>query len=768
MNRLILFTNVLIFFCLFLIACSGTKHLPQGEKLFTGADIKFESNDTLKKKQIRMMKASVKSAINLVSNKQFLGMRPKLWMYMTAGENHKSTFKKWLRKKGEAPVLMTAINPQTICSVIDAQLFNRGIFNSFTEFKIIEKKHSAKVLYVSHIHKPYAIKELIYTISDDSLQKKLLTEKEFSLLKVGNDFNLETLKNERNRIDSLLKDIGYFYFNPDYLLFKADTSEKRMVSLKLSLKDSIPKNALTVYKIRNVYIDQRYSINSVKRDSAKSTVKFKNTVFLGNEKDMKIRPKVIAQSVYFKKDELYSRKNHNITLNRLMTIGDFKFVSVKISESDSSASGFLDVTILMTPMTKRSFRAEIDLVSKSNNYTGPRLNVSLLNRNTFKGAELLQLNIAGSFETQLNGTNKNLYSYSLNPQVELTLPQFLAPFQIKTNSLFVPKTHILLSYNYLKKVNYYDLSTIQFTYGYKWKAKSKTEHEWNPIIVSFTSIAKKTDAFNLLLASNPFLKKSFEEQFIAGGSYSYIYNELGLTKKKQQYFFQLTSEIAGNTFSFAKTLMGEKISPNNPSKMFGAIYSQYARLSLDGRIYYNLSNKSKLAMRLFAGVARSYGNTSILPYTKQFFSGGPNSIRAFRYNSLGPGNYQQNTDSKGILQLGGDVKLEMNVEYRFPIFGYLKGAFFTDAGNVWLLKSNPANIGNPFSVNHFINDIAIGAGFGLRLDVSFFILRFDLAIPLRKPWLDQNNRWVINQINVGNSTWRNENLFFNVAIGYPF
>ena len=767
MNRLIIHSNVILCICLLFVACSGTKHLPQGEKLFNGADIKLELTDTLSKKDIRMVKSTVTNAINIVPNKRFLGMRPKLWMYMTAGEIPKSNYKKWLKKSGEAPVLLSATNPQHICSIIDAQLFNNGIFKSFTDFKIIEKKHSAKIIFISHIHTPYTIKELIYNISDDSLQKKLIIEKDFSIIKAGDNFNLETLKNERIRIDSLLKDIGYFYFNPDYLLFKADTSDlNHTVTLKLSLKDSIPKNALTVYRIRNVYIDQYYSINSVEMDTAKGTIKYKNTVFIGNENDMKIRPKVIVQSVYFKKDELYSRKNHNITLNRLMTMGDFKFVSVKISESDSSASGFLDVTILMTPMTKHSFRAEIDLVSKSNNYTGPRMNVSLLNRNTFKGAELLQVNIASSFETQLNATNKNLYSYSLNPQVELSLPQFLAPFPIKTNSLFVPKTHFLLSYNYLKKVSLYDLSTVQFTYGYKWKANRKTEHELNPIMVSFTSIAKKTEAFNLLLASNPFLKKSFDEQFIAGGTYSYIYNEIGLIKKKQQYFFQLTSESAGNAISLAKTMTGEKISSNNPSKMFGSIYSQYARLSLDGRVYYNVTDKNKVVMRLFGGVARSYGNTSILPYIKEFFSGGPNSIRAFRYNSVGPGNYQQN--SKDILQLGGDVKLEMNVEYRFPIYGYLKGALFTDAGNVWMLKSNSANIGNPFSFTGFMNDVAVGAGVGLRLDVSFFVLRFDLAMPLRKPWLADNNRWVINQINVGNSSWRSENLFLNVAIGYPF
>jgi len=173
-------------------------------------------------------------------------------------------------------------------------------------------------------------------------------------------------------------------------------------------------------------------------------------------------------------------------------------------------------------------------------------------------------------------------------------------------------------------------------------------------------------------------------------------------------------------------------------------------------------------MRVFAGVGKPYGNSTTLPYIKQYFSGGPNSIRAFHINSVGPGTYQQNADNKGFLQLGGEVKLEMNAEYRFNIFKFFKGALFTDAGNVWLLKSNPANTGSPFSFSSFYDEIAVGAGIGLRIDVSFFILRFDLATPLRKPWLEKNQRWVINQINFGNAAWRSENLVLNIAIGYPF
>ena len=173
-------------------------------------------------------------------------------------------------------------------------------------------------------------------------------------------------------------------------------------------------------------------------------------------------------------------------------------------------------------------------------------------------------------------------------------------------------------------------------------------------------------------------------------------------------------------------------------------------------------------MRVFAGLAKPYGNSSVLPYTMQFFSGGPNSIRAFSINSVGPGTYNQKKDSTGLLQLGGDVKLEVNSEYRFGIYRFFKGAIFADAGNVWLLKSNPDTLGNPFSFSRIAKDIAVGAGFGLRVDVSFFILRFDLATPLRKPWLEQNNKWVINKINPVSSTWRKENLILNVAIGYPF
>ena len=775
--------------CTILVACSGTRKLPKDEKLYTGADIKLETTAKVDKKFIETV---AKEALQPKPNNSYLGMRPRVMLYNAGGEDPTSKFKKWLKKSGQAPVLLSHTKPSLTASIIDAQLFNIGIFNSTTAFEIKEKKHTAKVVYTSYIDKPYVFSELIYDISPQEKQQEadsielnesklkqisdiILAEKGKSFVRVGENYSLELLQKERVRIDAILKDKGYFYFNPDYLIFKADTTSiNGGVSLRLTIKEDTPESALSVYQIGHVYINQNYSLEDELAASTKDTVMYQQAIFMGNKEAMNINPEVILRSVYLKQNETYSRQNHNITLNRLMSMGNFKFVQIKFSDSDTTSTGFLDVTILLTPMPNHTFRAAMDLVSKSNNYTGPRMNLSLLNRNTFGGSELLNLNLAGSFEAQLNAISQRLFSYTINPQIELTFPRFLLPFEIKpSKSIYVPKTRISLSYNYMKRVDYFDMSNFQLIYGYKWKKDIRDEHEFNPIVVSNTSISNESDAFTALLASNPFLKKSYEEQFVGGGSYAYTYNEQVLPGKKIQYYIHAKAETAGNFFSLAKIIGGEKPTSENPSTLLGSIYSQYAKMSIEGRAYYNFRNKNnnndnKIATRVYAGVARPYGNSSTLPYSKQFFSGGPNSIRAFQINSVGPGNYLQQSTNSGFLQLGGDIKLELNTEYRFGIYKLFKGALFIDAGNVWLQPSNPATTGSPFGMNTFLSEMAVGSGFGLRLDVSFFVLRFDLAIPLRKPWLAEDSRWVINEINPLDGTWRKENLMLNIAIGYPF
>lgn len=766
---LIQYSSFLLIVMMLLSACSGTKHLPAGKKLYTGASLDLVTSHSLTKSKKAFIKKTAENSINIRPNKTYLGMRPKLWMYMTAGENPKSGFKKWLKRNGEAPVYRSQVKPSLTSDIIDAQLFNIGIFYSQTDFRIIEKKNSAKVQYISQIQKPYTFAEIRYSISNDSIYHLIIREKENSLIVPGMDYHLEKLVAERKRIDDLLKNKGYFFFSPDYLLFVADTSKgNRTVSVKLMLKDSIPEEAMMAYKINSVYIDQDYSLNAEDIILHRDTIHYGQSIFFGEAAEMEIRPKVILQSVFINKEELYSRKMHNITLNRLMSMGNFKFVQLKFSEGDSLTNGLLDAYILMTPKPKFNFRTEVDMVSKSNNYTGPKLDISFLNRNAFGGAELIRLNLAGNFEAQLSGKNKNLYSYSISPQVELYFPRFLFPFKIKGTSMYTPKTRLSLAFKFLKMMNYYDMRSLEFIYGYKWKTDIKIEHELNPVSISYSSFSNQSAEFITLIESNPYLKKSYEEQFIGGGSYAFTYNEQVLSGKKMQYYLQLTSEIAGNAFSLVGRLGGKKPNAEEPTKVAGSVYSQFARLSIDGRGYYNLKNQSRLVSRVFMGLAIPYGNSNILPYSKQFFSGGPNSLRAFHINSVGPGDYNQANDSISFLQLGGDIKLEANLEYRFNIISYFKGALFVDAGNTWELESNPAKVGSPFALSSFLSEIAVGAGAGIRIDLSFFVLRFDLAMPLRKPWKDVHNRWVIKEISLGNSSWRRDNLILNIAIGYPF
>jgi len=730
-----------------LTACSGLKTVPEGDKLYTGAVIHVVSTNHISNE--KYLKSRAKSVVRPLPNQSILGLRPKLAL---------PNFK-WLRKFKEAPVLMSSVRPEATMLIMDAMFFNNGIFNCFTEYKIVEKKHTAKVLYICHLHKPFTIKDLSFSISDDSIASIIRSENKHALVKTGDTYHLDMLKLERIRLDAVLKDRGYFYFSPDYLLYKADsTNGDGSVSLKLTLKDSIPKNALLPFRIRKVVIDQDYTLNADTMQKAKDTINVEDAVFLGLQADQQIRPRVLLKSIFLKKGSVYSRKNHDRTLNGLMSLGNYKFVRVKFEDFERIDSGELNVTILMTPFPKYTFSAEIDMVSKSNGYMGPRLQLSLLSRNMFRFAELIKFNLTGSYEAQLG--QANMFSYAYAPQLELNVPGLLLPFKIpgfENANAF--KTHFSLSYNYLKRVNYFDMRTFQLIEGYQWKPAMFQTLELNPIQVSYTSMANQSDTFLALLAANPFLKKSYEEQFIAGGTFSFTFDDQPGSQKKLQHYVRLTAETAGNLFSLLN---------GDATTILGSTYAQFSKLSIDGRVYYTFPNKNKMVVRLFAGAGVPYGNSSVLPYSKQFFSGGPNSVRAFSINSLGPGTYHQLAGTEGFLQLGGDIKLEANAEYRFTIYNFLKGAFFVDAGNCWLIQSNDALAIKPFPLSNFMDELAVGGGFGLRMDVSFFILRFDLAIPFRKPWLAEGQRWVLNAMEPQLSSWRKENLVLNIAIGYPF
>jgi outer membrane protein insertion porin family len=366
---------------------------------------------------------------------------------------------------------------------------------------------------------------------------------------------------------------------------------------------------------------------------------------------------------------------------------------------------------------------------------------------------------------------KVLNSWELGAGFQLVTPRFITPVKIRNeSSINIPKTKIDIQLRALHRVGYFDMNGVNATYGYIWKESEYIEYEVNPIAVNYSKLRRTTLKFDSVLRSNPYLRRTFQEQFTFGSTASFTFNTLTGLPKRDQYFLNVMLDVSGNLASLAhSTFTGEKSTDERPYELFGSRFSQYSKLSIDFRYYNNFDKNNSLATRIILGAGIPYGNSLVMPYSKQFFSGGANSVRAFLPRSLGPGSYEiPDSISYGYFDQAGDLKLELNAEFRFGIVSLLKGALFVDAGNVWLTRKNEFLPGGEFESNRFIKEIAVGTGFGLRLDLSFFLIRFDLGIPLRKPYLPENERWVIDEINFGSPGWRRDNLVFNIAIGYPF
>jgi outer membrane protein assembly factor BamA len=466
----------------------------------------------------------------------------------------------------------------------------------------------------------------------------------------------------------------------------------------------------------------------------------------------------------FEKGEIYRRNQHNATLNRLINLGIFKFVKNRFEPVGDT---LLNAYYYLTPLPKKSLRAQIGGSTKSNNLTGSQLTVGFTNRNTFKGGEILTVDATAGAEVQVSGQFQGYNTYRLGAEANLAIPRFVIPFvQLNPKGGFVPRTNVQLGYDWLNRQKLYTLNSFRGGFGYIWKESAQKEHTFYPISVQYVQPVNVSDEYLDSLEENPTLQKIIDTQFILGANYNYLFNQLVGRVPDNAFYFNGLVDVSGNIAGLIKKNV---IKDGDTARFFGAPFSQYLKLETDFRYYRKLGNDNVWANRII-GSGFPYGNSRELPFIKQFFVGGNNSLRAFRSRSLGPGKYRApGLDSKTgfVPDQTGDIKLEINSELRFKIFKPVFGALFVDAGNIWLYNENGLKPGAKFS-GEFIKEIAAGTGVGIRIDVSVLVLRLDLAFPIRKPWLPDSERWVIDKIQFGDTEWRKENLIFNLAIGYPF
>jgi outer membrane protein assembly factor BamA len=752
---------------LLLASCSGLKYIPEGQKLYTGSKVTIEAPTKLRNQAA--LQTELETVLRPKPNGSILGQRPKLYFWHL-GLGKEKGLKHFLADKlGEAPVLLSQVQAKQTRTLMTNRLQNRGYFHGAVSSAVKEQEKTAQVDYTVRPGQQYLIQDVRFPQGDSALVTAIRNTQPGTLLKAGEPYDLDVFTNERVRIDQALKNEGFYYFNPNYLLFQVDSTLQGKVNVYYKLKPETPARARQPYWLNTISLNTNYILTDTTR---REPIIFQKYRYYPDEEVFKAR--AIARAVFLYPDSLFRQRRRDQTLSRLMSLGTFRFVEIKFRPSaagDSAGRARLDSDVLMTQLKKKSLRAELQLVSKSNGFTGPGLTIQFRNRSALRGAEQLLINAVASTETSTRApagsesrNNVGLISNEFGLNAQLIVPRLIAP-QLPflnprlVNSDFQPRTSFGAGVRYVSRTGYFSTTSYNLNYGYSWKTRITNEQELKLIDVSYNSVSTDT-AFDRVLRLRPFLQQAYRSQFILASSYRYTYNQQVLEKRRQQIFFQGMAEVSGNVANaISSAVVGEK-SPTEYYTIGGQRFAQYAKFDLELREYYRISanpaSGNRIVGRLQIGVGLPYGNSGggTLPYLRQYGIGGPNSIRAYAARQIGPGSYKPAAGDviNNYYDQVGDLRLEGNIEYRQDLFPYVKGAVFLDAGNIWLVNNDPQRPGGQFQASTFLQQLAVGTGVGLRVDVQFFVIRFDYAIPLRA--------------NYGTPDDKTGRL--NLAIGYPF
>ncbi|WP_259014049.1 translocation and assembly module lipoprotein TamL [Emticicia fluvialis] len=780
---------ILIIVAISLSGCSVTKHIPPGESLYTGAEIKIQADSLVSRSQIKEVRNQASELIRPKPNSTLFGFPYKVWFYYLFGEPKKQKgFKNFIRKRfGEAPVLANKRSVTTSAAIITSMANNEGYFRSSTSGELVVKGKKAKGVYTVFLKPRYFINETRFLIKDSSVfQKNFKLAATRTLLRKGDPYRFEVVKMERERVDQLLKRRGFYFFRPDHLIIKVDTNQSNhLVNLYVDLKPTVNQTSIKQYRIGNIYV------NTDATDSLSADFEQKGGIKISDVRRT-YKPRVFNDAIGFRSGMIYSSIVHDASLSRLINLRNFKFVKNRFELVPRSDSALIDVHYEMTPMRKKALRSEVTGSSKSNGLVGFQFGLNWSNKNMFRGAELLNIGVNAGTDIQISGRkNDNINSYNkYNVTLDLSFPRFVLPFYRvnPTRNQSLPKTNLNLAYNWLQQrglalnddsttfpYTQYVLTSATASWGYEWRPNPRVIHTLTPFSVNFLKPRNISQLFveKIFESNNPadLLRyvRVLDTRLILGGQYTVSYTP---QRRNSRHYLNLSGgiDIAGNIGSlFAK----KGADATSPALLFGVAYEQYTRFDGEVRYYYDISPSLRLANRIVLGYGIPYGNSKQLPQIKQYFVGGSNSMRAFRARSIGPGLYRADSVTVSIFGYSsyGDIKMEGNTELRYKATNYINLAAFLDVGNVWMKKVDPMvseyDVSSEFSKD-FYKQLAVGGGIGLRLDFSYIKLRFDLATPFRKPWLPDGERWVLKEIDFSRKAWRQENLILNIAVDYPF
>ena len=757
----ILWVSVLLFASLFLSSCSNTKFLKDDETLYTWTWFKWKGKKNVENLPYKAydvfttgyvktnwnfftFSRSGLTAYNYLMPKGNWGLRHYMWEVLS-----------------KPPVLLEEVNPEARRLKIKQSLFDRGHFDSEVTLKLKYNKRDPKKvqgIYIINLKPSYHYNSYRYFPAGNSFDSYLLSKMDNSFIVPGKEYWIADLKSERQRVTDLLRNKGYFFMSPSYFIFNMDTTiGNKKIDAYMHLKKNIPEYKKEVYSISKVRIFWNTSKDSIQ--NIPLTYDSINHVWF--QKQQFYKQKYINRKISLLDTNIFKLDNHNNTLSLIAGFGMFRRTEL-IYNIDSTKENALIANLFLSPVKPVTISVEMNFATKSNDFLGPSAILSFSHFNVFGGGEHLSLQIDGGFEWQKRSKRQKyelgLNSFELGTKAVLEFPRFLMPVHIKRKSKkYLPKTYIIAGYRAEKRVKYYRIDIASSNFGYKWKADNSWEYKIEPLSLNYIYTRSKSKEFDDYLNKYPSIARSFDEQFILGGTYNLTTQRTKDKESFKNYYNSLTIDIAGNLPGLFANMT------DTPDKLFGKEYSQFFKITNDARYHLHISPVKELVFRFLAGIGIPYNHSSVLPYIKQYFAGGSNDIRAFYARTLGPGSYKKDyTNNDLMLDQSGEIKIMGNMEYRFPIFYKLNGAVFMDAGNVWLLKEDSSRVGGKFNFNSFYKEIAVGFGLGLRVDLDYVVLRLDAALPFRNPYKEYGSYWTFS------SPYFFKNYILSLAIGYPF
>jgi outer membrane protein assembly factor BamA len=753
-------------------ACTPVKFVPEDQYLLNRVEVNID-NSLIERDELKLH-------VRQKENYKILGfLKFHLWLYNLSSKEKAGG---WLKRIGEPPEILDKGLVSASEDRIKQYLGNRGFFRARVESEIItkEKKQKANVKYTIKTGDQYRIRELNYHFGDSVLMQIFFNDSARSFISVNTPFDFVLLENQRSKIVNLFKNEGYFYFSIDEVNYLADSImfEKEII---LDLFVGMAPGKENTQRFVPQYLDHFYisvlpgSVPSTSEFAGSGqftdTVSWKNhTMYSGPE--LRYRESLFNNLLQMESGSLYRINDARHTFDAFNRLRQFRFIDIQFNQSvQYPDSNLLDCHIRLAPLNKQAFSFDIEGTNTSGNM-GVAGNINYRHRNMFRGAEVFQVNVKGAMERQqrvFDNVTEYFNTREIGTEASLTFPKILGPgLFVSAFRDFLPKTVFSIGYNYQRRPEY-TRTISNFKYGYEWMTSADKRHMWNLVDFNLVHLYQFDPGF-IDLIKDLYIKSSFTDHLIFATNYSFVYNTQRTGALKNYNYLRFNVESAGNILYLLSELANRPVTivadttimeTTEYFKIFNTRFAQYLKSDVEFRHGYIIDKYNALVGRVFAGAAFPYGNSDVLPFEKKYFTGGANGIRAWQVRSLGPGTYRG--PENAYPNQSADIKLEANLEYRFKLIGFMEGALFVDAGNIWAINRKDNREGALFKVNEFYKQFALGTGTGFRLDFSYFIFRLDVGMKLRDPSQQLGNGWII-----GNRGLKGDDFNFSFAIGYPF